>query len=168
MARNPDSSQACIGTEDIAVAITDNQRNNFSRVIGLPYFCGDSVKSHSAPHLRRTSAHSWIRDLENRTQINWDDSGRVELAKTYALDSACTHLVHCASKHKNVWDRVKASFLEIYPEERSLPSAGNMYHRRAALGKIALRKHQIIMVSYGENSNWYQSLQYLNFLHQKT
>ena len=48
------------------------------------------------------------------------------------------------------------------------PSADNMYRRHAALGKIALGKHQIIMVSYGENSNWYQSLQYLNFLHQKT
>ena len=123
MARNPDSSQTCLDPEEIAAAITDNQRNNFSRVIGLSYFCGGSVKSHSAPHLKcTTSAQSWIQDLENRTQINWDDGGRVELAKSYALDSAYTHLVHCAAKHKNVWDRVKASFLEIYPEERSLPS----------------------------------------------
>ena len=47
------------------------------------------------------------------------------------------------------------------------PNAGNMYRRRAALGKIALGKYQIIMVSYGENSNWYQSLQDFNFLQQK-
>ena len=118
-----DSTPGCYSADDIAVAITDNQKNNFSRVIGLPYFCGGASRSQSAPHLKcTTSAHSWINDIENRTQINWDDSGRVELAKTYALDSAYTHLVHCATKCKNQWKYVKSAFLEIYPEERSLPS----------------------------------------------
>ena len=115
-------STHCLTSEEIAEAITDNTKNNFSRVVGLPYFCGGAVKSQTAPHLKcATSAQSWIRDLENRTQTNWDENGRIELAKSYALDSAYTHLVHCATKHKNVWEDVKKTFLEIYPDERSLP-----------------------------------------------
>ena len=58
--------------------------------------------------------------------------------------------------------------MHVFIYTGDFPSAGNMYRRRAALGKIALGKHQIIMVFYGENSKWYQSLQYLNFLYQRT
>ena len=119
---DPDSS-ACISSRDIAVAITDNTKNNFSRVVGLPYFCGGPEKSTLAPHLKcATSASSWIQDLDNRTQGNWDDVGRIELAKAYSLDSAYTHLTHCISKHPGKWEDVKKAFLEVYPEERSLPS----------------------------------------------
>ena len=114
---------ACISPEEIAEAITDNSKNNFAKVIGLPYFCGGSEKSQTSPHLKCiTSAHQWIKDIDNRTIGNWDDEGRVELAKTYALDSAYVHINHCALKHKRVWKDVKEAFLEIYPEERTLPS----------------------------------------------
>ncbi|XP_045104892.1 uncharacterized protein LOC123504012 [Portunus trituberculatus] len=53
---------------------------------------------------------------------NWTDEGRIELAKQYALDSAYTHMTHCATQHKNDWDDVRKAFLDIYPEDRSLPS----------------------------------------------
>ena len=113
----------CYSKEEIAEAITDNSKNNFSKVIGLPYFCGGAEKSKTAPHLKcAVSAIQWIADIDNRTKGNWDDEGRVELAKTYALDSAYTHITHCATKYKRVWKDVKDAFLEIYPEERSLPS----------------------------------------------
>ena len=113
----------CISTEEIAEAITDNARNNFAKVIGLPYFCGGEERSQSAPHLKCISnAHAWIRDLENRTQANWTDAGRIELAKQYALDSAYTHMTHCATRQRNNWEEVKREFLEIYPEAKSLPS----------------------------------------------
>ena len=59
--------------------------------------------------------------IENRTRTNWDE-GHIELAKQYALDSAYTHITHCASKYKHDWAHVRQAFLEIYPEDRSLPS----------------------------------------------
>ena len=40
----------------------------------------------------------------------------------YALDSACTHINHCASKYKLDWTNVKKAFVEKYPEDCSLPS----------------------------------------------
>lgn len=113
----------CFTKQDIAEAITDNAKNNFAKVVGLHYFCGGAEKSHSAPTLKcTTNAQRWIDDIENRTKENWDDDGRIELAKQYALDSAFTHLTLCASKHSHGWDKVKEAFLEIYPEERTLPS----------------------------------------------
>ena len=122
-AQMPASSTTCFSKDDIVEAITDNARNNFNKVIGLPYFCGGSESSPSVPNLKCiTSAHSWIVDIENRTRTNWDDEGRIELAKQYALDSAYTHINHCATKHKLDWANVKKAFLEIYPEDRSLPS----------------------------------------------
>ncbi len=113
----------CISTGEIAEAITDNAKNNFSKVIGLPYFCGGEEKSQTVPNVKCiSSAHTWIQDIDNRTRTNWTDEGKIELAKQYALDSAYTHVTHCATKHQNDWDEVKRSFLEIYPEDRSLPS----------------------------------------------
>ena len=88
-AQSPSSSNTCFSKHDIVEAITDNVRNNFNKVIGLPYFCGGSESSPSAPNLKCiTSAHSWIVDIENRTRTNWDDEGRIELAMQYALDNA--------------------------------------------------------------------------------
>lgn len=117
------TSPPCISTGDIAVAITDNAKNNFAKVIGLPYFCGGEERSQTVPNVKcATSAHAWIKDLENRTRTNWTDDGKIELAKQYALDSAYTHMIHCATKYQNNWNEVKTSFLEIYPEDRSLPS----------------------------------------------
>ena len=113
----------CVNKQEIAEAITENAKNNFARVVGLRYFCGGAEKSNTAPTLKcTTNAHRWIDDIDNRTKENWDDFGRVELAKQYALDSSFTHLAYCASKHNNVWSEVKKAFLEIYPEERTLPS----------------------------------------------
>ena len=123
MATSSGQPATCISPEEIAEAITDNSKNNFSKVIGLPFFCGGSERSQSSPHLKCvTSAHQWIKDIDHRTVGNWDDEGRVELAKTYALDSAYVHMNHCVIKHQRVWKNVKEAFLEIYPEERSLPS----------------------------------------------
>ena len=129
MAQSPPTSPfsppipACISTGEIAEAITDNARDNFSKVIGLPYFCGGEERSPSVPNVKCiASAHAWIKDLENRTMTNWTDEGRIELAKQYALDSAYTHMTHCATQHKNDWDDVRKAFLDIYPEDRSLPS----------------------------------------------
>ena len=119
----PSVNPPCISTEEIAEAITDNARNNFSKVIGLPYFCGGAERSLSAPNLKCiTSAHAWIKDLENRTRTNWTDEGRIELAKQYALDSAYTHISQCAARHRNAWVEARKDFLSLYPEERSLPS----------------------------------------------
>ena len=113
----------CYNKQEIAEAITENAKNNFSKVIGLPYFCGGAERSQSAPTLKcATNAHDWMVDIENRTRENWDDDGRIELAKQYALDSAYTHMTHCASKHSHDWGKVKDAFLEVYPEERTLPS----------------------------------------------
>ena len=56
-------------------------------------------------------AHVWIVNIENRTRTNWNEEGRIELAKLYALDSAYTHINHCASKYKLNWDNVKKAFL---------------------------------------------------------
>ena len=117
------ASPKCVNPQEIAEAITENTKNNFARVVGLRYFCGGAEQSNISPTLKcSTNAHRWIDDIDNRTKENWDDFGRIELAKQYALDSAFTHLAHCASKHKNVWSEVKKAFLEIYPEERTLPS----------------------------------------------
>ena len=100
-AQSPGSTSTCFSKDDIVEAITDNAKNNFNKVIGLPYFCGGSESSPSASNLKCiTSAHSWIVDIGNRTRTNWDDEGRIELAKQYALDSAYTHINHCASKYK--------------------------------------------------------------------
>ena len=60
-----------------------------------------------------TSAYSWIVDIENRTQSNWDEEGRIELAKQYSLDSAYTRINHCASKYKLDWANVKVIFRNI-------------------------------------------------------
>ena len=66
-AQSPSSISTCFSKDDIVEAITDNARNNFNKVIGLPYFCGRS-ESSLAPKLKCiTSAHSWIVDIENRT-----------------------------------------------------------------------------------------------------
>ena len=122
----PPTNPPCISTGDIAEAITDNARNNFAKVIGLPYFCGGEDRSQSAPHLKCISnAHAWIRDLENRTRANWTDEGRIELAKQYALDSAYTHITQCVTSQGINWEAVKREFLEIYPDEKSLPSLMN-------------------------------------------
>ena len=119
----PSLNPPCISTGEIAEAITDNARNNFAKVIGLPYFCGGEERSQALPNVKCIkNAYAWIKDLENRTRTNWTDEGRIELAKQYALDSAFTHMTHCATKHRNNWKEVKENFLEIYPEEKSLTS----------------------------------------------
>ena len=124
----------CIGTEEIAEAITSNTKNNFSKIVGLPYFCGGEEKSQTAPHLRCTKdAHQWVKEIESHTQTNWDDSGRIQLAKNQALDSAFTHLSLCVQKEGQNWNQVKRSFLEIYPEEKSL--AGLMSELSAVVRK---------------------------------
>ena len=70
-AQSPGSISICFSKYDIVEAITDNARNNFNKVIGLPYFCGGSESSSSAPNLKCiTSAHSWIVDIENRNRTN--------------------------------------------------------------------------------------------------
>ena len=121
-AQSPGTTSTCFSKNAIVEAITDNARNNFNKIIGLPYFCGGSESSPSAPNLKCiTSAHSWIVDIENRIRTNWDDEGHIELVKQYALDSAYTHINHCTPKYKLKWANVKKAFLEIYPEDRSLP-----------------------------------------------
>ncbi|MPC64699.1 hypothetical protein E2C01_058819 [Portunus trituberculatus] len=130
MAQSPPTSslspndQLCISSGQIAEVITNNATKKFSKVIGLPYFCGGEKRSQMVPNVKcSTSAHAWIKDLENRTRTNWTDEGRIiELAKQYALDSAYTHMSHCATQNQNDWDDVKKQFLKIYPEERSFPS----------------------------------------------
>ena len=103
-AQSPSSSNICFSKDDIVEAIIDNARNNFNKIIELPYFCGGSESNPSAPNLKCiTSAHSLIGNIENRTRNNWDDEGRIELAKQYALDSAYTHHIHdCTSKYKRL------------------------------------------------------------------
>ena len=97
-AQSPGSTSTCFSKEDIVKPITYNARNNFNKVIGLPYLCGGSESSPSAPILKCiTSAHSWIVDIENRTRTSSDEEGRIELAKQYALDSVYTYTNHCAS-----------------------------------------------------------------------
>ena len=52
MAQAPTSTSTCFSKDDIIEAITDNARNNFNKVIGLPYFCVGSECSPSAPNLK--------------------------------------------------------------------------------------------------------------------
>jgi len=77
---------------------------------------GEAGGSQSASQLKCTSsAHSWVTDIENRTRGNWDDYGRVELAKQYAIESAYDYIAHSANKHKkNDRKVVKDAFLEIF------------------------------------------------------
>lgn len=125
------ATSTCISKDDIVETITDNAKNNFNKVIGLPYFCGGSESSPSAPNKKCSkSAQSWIVDIENRTQTNWDEEGRIELAKQYALDSAYTHITHCATKYKHDWGKVKKAFLEVFPEDRTLP---NLMHELSSV-----------------------------------
>ena len=142
-AQSPASTSTYFSKDDIVEAITDNTRNNFNKVIGLLYIYGGSESSPSASNLKCiTSAHAWIIDIEKKTRTNWDDEGRIDLAKQYALDSAYTHINYCASKYKLDWANIKKAFLEIYPENRSLPS---LMHK---FSSVTLRTRETLTEPY--------------------
>lgn len=50
-----------------------------------------------------SNVHIWILDLENSIKENWNDDGRIELAKQHVLDRAYIHLTHCVLKHAHDW-----------------------------------------------------------------
>ena len=111
VAQVPTSTSTCFSKNDIVEAITDNARNNFNTVIALLYFCGGNEYSPHGSTLKYiTIAHSWIVGIENIARTNWDDEGRIELAKQYALYSTYTHITHHASKYKFDWANVKKAF----------------------------------------------------------
>ncbi|XP_050713578.1 uncharacterized protein LOC126996782 [Eriocheir sinensis] len=106
--------------DDLVALLSRHTLNDFSRVQGLLHFCGGAEKSSQAPNLPcHKLAKKWIEDIESRTQANWDTTGKIELAKQYALGAARDHLLGCITRCGQDWEKVKEDFLRVFPAVRT-------------------------------------------------
>ena len=72
-----------------------------------------------SPHSQAgaTSASKWVADLESRTQFNFTNKGRIELAKQYMIGPAKEVLTSAILISGYDWEEVKDKIKEVYPEE---------------------------------------------------
>ena len=103
---------------DVADIINYNTKNNYNQVVGLCYFCGGAERHSSDPTKHCTkSAKKFLQDIESRTEDNWDDRGRLELAQKYALGRASTCISTILKDVGLDWKEFKKRFLQLYSEE---------------------------------------------------
>lgn len=118
--KKEDGKSITLAHDDLVTLLSRHTLNDFSRVQGLLYFCGGEEKSSKAPNLPcHKLAKKWIEDIESRTQANWDTTGKIELAKQYALGAARDHLLGCITRCGQDWEKVKEDFLRVFPTVRT-------------------------------------------------
>lgn len=106
---------------DLAAIITGNTRDNFAKVSGLNYFNGLNKRKHSDyPTLElNPSIRGWIGDIDSRTQENWTDRGKIELAKMYALGRMRNVIVDVAEELNYKWADVKDRLFQYFPSDKT-------------------------------------------------
>ena len=112
----------------ISSALADTSIDNVSRVKGLLYFAGvEEVdrKKHTDKKLE-SSPREWLKALENKTKKQFTDTGKLCVAKMYALGAVKEWVDYCeykvrkvSSKNEFIWRDFKDIFLEIYPKDRT-------------------------------------------------
>ena len=119
--QNPESSEGTeVNKTDLATIISLNSRNNYGKVTGLKYFAGGRSKDPENPTLSCTpSVKQWVKDIDARTVDNWTDSGRIQLAKQYALGTAFKLICTTVDAVGLDWSKVKKELLEVFPDDKT-------------------------------------------------
>ncbi len=103
MVQQPDTSRklpVVLTQQDFEALLSRHTKNYFSRIQGLKYFSGSEERYTAYPSLPcHTNPRDFFTDLESRTQLNWDETGKLELAKQYCLGSARVLLDNIVATH---------------------------------------------------------------------
>ena len=114
------STETLVNKTDLASVISYNTRNNYNRVQGLKYFNGGKEKDPSKPELVfEVNPKNWIRDIEARTADNFNDEGKIQVAKQYSIGTAFTAICSIVEVEGNDWEKVKTAFFKIFPDTLS-------------------------------------------------
>ena len=92
------NATSLVQNTDLADLITKNTVNNYCRITGLKYFCGDGEHPQYPNKTCTRSVRQWIHDIDSPTVLNWTNQGRIELAKEYSLDFANEYLFSAVKK----------------------------------------------------------------------
>lgn len=115
---SPNTTQ--VDRTQLAEIISQNAKNNFSKVLGLTYFCGGPETFAGNPQLLcATTLLEWLKDIDARTAVQWDDAGRVQLCKQYALGPVFSAVTNAVREHGNDWTKVKSDLLLVFPDTKS-------------------------------------------------
>ena len=107
--------QLCTQLSD---TITRSHKNNYQRIEGVTYFASGEIDETKWPTKTiEKSPRTWLKTVEMKTpSANWDDAGRIEVARLYALGSAAHHVRLAHLQSKDDWAEFSKCFLELYPE----------------------------------------------------
>ncbi len=123
VAQQPDTSEkppVVLTQQDFKALLSRHTKNYSSCAQGLKYFCGGEERYTAYPSLPcHTNPRDFFTDLESRTQLNWDETGKLELAKQYCLGSARVLLENVIANHGQDYDLVKEGFLKLFPDNVS-------------------------------------------------
>jgi len=133
---SPGSSSPTQATQNVVLTSSDltnllNKQmcNDFSRVIGLKYFCGGEERYPPYPNLPcHIDPRAFFTDLESRAAIHFDDTGKIELAKQYCLGGARTGIENAIKEHANAltYENVKNTFLKLFPTDEATKSSSEL------------------------------------------
>lgn len=115
----PGPTSTTVTNTQLSDLITNELRNDHTKITGVLHYCGGRARHPDYPHLIcETSARKWIETIESRTKNNWDDIGRIDLAIQYAIGGPQTAITVTLERlgATATWDSLKKAFLEIYPD----------------------------------------------------
>lgn len=109
-----------VSKTDLASIISQNTRNNYSRVHGLKYYAGGHEKDPNDPTKPcLKSISKWLRDIDALTADNWTDLGKIQLAKQHALGAAFDLICVTVDNEGNKWEKVKERLKDVFPDEKT-------------------------------------------------
>lgn len=120
------TSTTTVDRTELDEVISQNTKNNFSKVLGLKYFCGGNKKYAANPQLQcATSLLEWLKDTDTCTHVlQWDDAGRIQLCKHYAIGPIFGAMTNAVSEKGNDWKAVKEDLQLVYPDTKSFEIKG--------------------------------------------
>ena len=143
MSRPASPNSTRVDRTELAEVISQNAKNNFSKVLGLTYFCGGPERYAANPQLLcATSIIEWLKDIDARTAVQWDDAGRVQLCKQYALGPVFNAVANAIRVYGNDWAKVKEDLILVYPDTKTFET------KRTELGAIRRRTGETLSELY--------------------
>ena len=116
---NAPTTTTQVDRTELAQVISQNGINNFSKVVGLSYFCGGSTTAPGSPQtLCVDNVIEWLNDIDSRTEVQWTDAGRIQLCKQHALGTAHMAVTNAARLYKDDWEEVKKFLTKTYSDRK--------------------------------------------------
>lgn len=110
-----DHRTVLVNKKDLASFISLMSRNDHSAVTGLKHYAGGRVTHPDHPSIVcAPCVRAWLRDIDARTAGNWDDTGRIDLARQHVLGAARVLIDITVDQHGYDWSKVKQALIDIF------------------------------------------------------